>query len=322
MRYTHFRRSDRHELSILQKKGYSLREIAKELGKHPSSVSRELRRNHRKVDHTYIAQKAHHKAYVRRKYSKYQGMKIREHPELEQYAKEKLPLGWAPDKIAGRWKEDHSDSITLSAHAIYKWLYSPYGQAYCTYLYSRQYRRRRKKYRHEAHQIIKNRVSIEERPLIINERKEFGHFEADTMGRSRSSSLQTLDVLRERVSRYLMGKKVARPAYAMNGFKETLAGQSVRSVTFDNGVENVRHEELNVSTYFCHPYSSWEKGSVENGIGIIRRSIPKGADLKDYSDADIQAIFDRINNIPLRCLRYKTPKEVYEANLLSTGCCT
>lgn len=322
MRYTHFCRSDRHELSILRKKGYSLREIAREVGKHPSSVSRELTRNHSRVDKQYVAKKAHHKAYVRRKYSKYQGMKIREHQELEQYVKEKLPLGWAPDKIAGRWKEDNPRNSSLSAHAIYKWLYSPYGQIWCTYLYSHQYRKRRRKSHQEVRQIIKNRVSIEERPLIINERKEFGHFEADTMGRSRSSSLQTLDVLRERMSRYLMGKKVVRLAYAMNGFKETLVRQPVRSVTFDNGVENVRHQELNVSTYFCHPYSSWEKGSVENGIGVIRRYIPKGTDLKHYSDIDIQAILDRINNIPLKCLRYKTPREVYETNLLSIGCCT
>lgn len=322
MRYTHFSRSERHELSILRKKGYSLRDIARELGKHPSSVSRELRRNHSKVDNHYVATKAHHKAYVRRKYSKYQGMKIREHPELEQYAKEKLPLGWAPDKIAGRWKEDHPAAITLSAHAIYKWLYSPYGQLYCKYLYSQQYHTRRRKYGHEARQIIKNRISIEQRPSVINERKEFGHFEGDTMGRSRSVSLETLDVLRERVSRYLMGTKVTRLAYAMDGFKEILAGVPVKSVTWDNGVENVRYEELGVPSYFCHSYSSWEKGSVENGIGVIRRSIPKGSDLKDYSDADIQAIFDRINNIPMKCLHYKTPKEVYAANLLSTECCT
>lgn len=299
-----------------------MREIARELGKHPSSVSRELRRNHSKVDNQYVATKAHHKAYVRRKYSKYQGMKIREHPELEQYVREKIPLGWTPDKVAGRWREDNPGSITLSAHAIYKWLYSQYGQAWCMYLYSHQYRKRRRKPRHEARHLIKNRVSIEDRPFTINERKEFGHFEADTMGRSRSSSLQTLDVLRERMSRYLMGKKVAQPAYAMDGFKEMLTGEPVYSVTFDNGVENMRHEALNVPTYFCHPYSSWEKGSVENGIGIIRRYIPKGSDLKHYSDADIQAIFDRINNIPMKCLGYQTPKEVYEANLLSTGCCT
>lgn len=319
MRYTHFRRSERHELSILRKKGYSLRDIAKELGKHPSSVSRELRRN--QVHDEYMGRKAHHKAYVRRKYSKYQGMKIREHPELEQYVREKLPLGWAPDTIAGRWKEDHPGSITLSAHAIYKWLYSQYGQSYCGYLYSRQYRKRRRKPRHEDRHIIKNRVSIEERPLIINERKEFGHFEADTMGRSRHVSPETLTVMRERVSRYLLGKKVARLAYAMNGFKEIVDNIPALSITWDNGVENFWYEKLGIPSYFCHPYSSWEKGSVENGIGVIRRYIPKGSDLTHYSDTDIQTIVDRINNIPMKCLRYKTPREVYEANLLSTGCC-
>ncbi len=298
MKYKHFCKTERHELSILRKKGYSPRAIAEELGKHPSSVSRELRRNKLVIEGRYEAKKAHHKAYVRRKYSKYQGMKIREHPELEACVKEKIVLGWSPDRIAGRWNREHKRKIQMSAHAIYKWLYSAYGQYYCQYLKSKRANRRRRRYKHEPREIIKNRVSIGDRPRRINSRRYYGHFEGDTMGRSKHASLETLTVLRERKSRYLLGKKVKRLAHSMKGFKEQLNDIPALSVTFDNGVENVRHQELGISTYFCHPYSSWEKGGVENGIRLIREYIPKGSDLIDYSDEDIDAIFYRINNTP------------------------
>lgn len=320
MRYTHFSKTERLELSVLLKKGYSLREIGMALKKSPSSVSREVKRcGGRK---SYNPHHANQYAQTKRKDSKYQGMKVREYPELQGYIKEKLPLSWSPDRIAGRWNREHPDEAKVSAHAIYKWLYSIYGNQYCKYLRSKQYRRRKHTYRHEPRTLIKNRVSIEQRPKEITERKEFGHFEADTMGRPRTASPQTLDVARERMSRFLIGKKVARLAYAMDGFKELFDDAPAQSITWDNGVENVRYEELKIPSYFCNPYSSWEKGSVENGIGIVRHFIPKGSDLKNYSHARIREIFDTINAIPMKCLQYQTPAEVYQANLLSTQCCT
>lgn len=320
MRYTHFSKIERLELSVLLEKGYSLREIGSALKKSPSSVSREVKRCGQRA--SYNPHHANQYARTKRKDSKYQGMKVRESPDLEAYIREKLPLGWSPDRIAGRWNRNHAAGTRLSAHAIYKWLYSVYGNQCCTYLRSRQYHRRTRRYRHEPKTLIKNRISIDDRPSEITERNTFGHFEADTMGRPRTASAETLDVVRERFSRFLIGKKVARLAYAMDGFKELFCGIPAQSITWDNGVENVHYEKLGIPSYFCHPYSSWEKGSVENGIGIVRHSIPKGSDLKDYSDADIQAIFDRINSIPMKCLQYQTPQEVYQANLLSTACCT
>ena len=143
------------------------------------------------------------------------------------------------------------------------------------------------------------------------------------MGRPKRASPQTLVVLRERKSRYILARKVRRLKYSMDGFKELLSGIPVRSVTFDNGVENVRHRELGVSTYSCHPYSSWEKGQVENGIEAIREYIPKGSDLAHYSNSLISAIVNRINDTPMKCLNYQTPREVFYGRFLkrflSTG---
>lgn len=324
MRYKHFSKTERLELSILLKKGYSLRSIADVLGRNPSSVSRELKRN--KVCGEYDALKAHHKAYVKRKYSKYQGMKIREHPELEQYLKDKLPLGWSPEKIAGRWNNiEGKNEIAITAKGIYKYLYSNYGQYYCQYLKSMRYRKKRRKRNKSIKEIIKNRIFIDKRPMIIDSRLRYGDFEADTMGRPKHASSQTLAVVRERKSRYIMAKKVRRLKYSMNGFKELFNDIPVKTVTFDNGVENTRHQELGVKTYFCNPYHSWEKGSVENSISLIREYIPKGSDLADYSDDFISAIVNRINNTPMKCLKFRTPKEIFEGRFLKITypqCCT
>jgi len=316
-KYKHFSRTERHELSILRKKGYSLRDIAREFGRSPSSVSRELRRN--MVNGGYVARKAQHKAYVKRKYSKYLGMKVRENQEIERYIWEKIqpPYKWSPEQIAGKWGQGNPDSLSISPRVVYKYLYSVYGQPLCKLLKYKRYKKKPRENNKQAHELIPNRVWIDARPDIINDRARFGDFEADTMGRPRKASQQTLAVARERKSRKLFAVKVPRLKYTMEGFKAILSPYQdiLESVTFDNGVENVRHEELNTSTYFCHPYSSWEKGSVENGIGVIREYIPKKADLKDYSDEYIIAVLERINNTPMKCLDWLTPSEVFAKEL-------
>lgn len=309
------------ELSILRKKGFSIRDIAEAMGRNPSSVSREFRRNATRG--RYDPWKAQHKAYVKRKYSKYQGMKIREHPTLERFVRRKLKRHWSPDRIAGRWKRLHPRSASITAKGIYKYVESPYGAGLERFLPRKGRRPHRNR---QARQVIlENRMFIDERPRVINQRQRFGDFEGDTMGRPKSASPQTLVVARERMSRYLLARKVFRPRYAIEGFQTLLDPLPVASLTLDNGVENARHRELGVETYFCHPYSSWEKGSVENGIGLIRRHIPKRADLAAYSPERIRAIVEAINETPMKCLDYRTPKEVFEEQLsliTASGCCT
>lgn len=319
-KYKHFDRTDRDELSILLKKGYSLRNIADVLGRNPSSVSREVKRNSN-VYGVYNPRQAQQKSYVKRKYSKYQGMKIRANPFLESYIHEKMKLGWSPERITGRlkWKTGYQ----ISYKAVYKYIHrNTFGYDLQKYL-KYQGKKRRKESRWG--EIIKNRVFIGERPKIINSRLRYGDFEADTMGRTRDASSETLVVARERKSRYVLAQKVSRLKYAIDGFKKLLNPIPVRSVTFDNGVENARHEELNTKTYFCDPYSSWQKGSVENVIGVIREYIPKKSDLVDYSNDYISAIMNRINNTPMKCLQFLTPKEVFEGRYFKINkeqCCT
>ena len=305
----HFNRTERLELSILLKKGYSLRAIAGELRKNPSSVSREIKDN--SVNGEYDPHKADHKAYVKRKYSKYQGMKVNENRLLEEYIRRGLQQYWTPEEIAGRLELEHGRSV-ISFTSIYKWLYSAYGQPLCVYLPSKQYRPRKRKRKKQAKVLIPHRVSIEERPEIINQRLRCGDFEGDTLGVPKGS-LETLAGIADRKSRYFLAKKIARMRYAVDGFKRLSSSLiNLYSFTFDNGVENVRHQELGVSTYFCHAYSSWEKGTIENSFKRLRRFIPKKAYLKDYSDEDIAVICGIMNNTPRKCLGWKTPNEVFE----------
>mgnify|MGYP000182651234 CR=1 FL=1 len=315
MRYTHFSKTERLELSILLKKGHSLRDIGRALKKDPSSVSREIKKN--SVNGEYNPHKADHKAYVRRKYSKYQGMKVRENPEIEKYVWEKMqsPFLWSPEQIAGRIRREKG--IVVSYNAIYKYLDNTPQGSHLWYLVTKQTRRKKIKRKKRKKELIPNRVWIDEREDSANRREVFGHFEGDTMGRKRSHSANVLSVVRERMSRKLLAVRVPRLRYAMDGFKELLSPYTeiVKSMTLDNGVENVRHEELGCSTFFCHPFSSWEKGSVEQVIGLIRKYIPKKADLKNYSDQEITLIIERINNTPMKCLDWRTPNEVFNEEL-------
>lgn len=325
MVYQHFTQSDRDEISILLNKDYSQRDIAKALKKNHSSVGREIRNN--SVNGIYDPRKANTKARVKRLMSKYQCMKIVKHSALADYIALHLENNhWTPEEIAGRWNnEKHFDrqnrQIIISAPTIYKYLYSVYGQKYCRYLCSRRYRKKKmvpggkpKK------QMIPNRISIEFRPEIVLERKEFGHFEGDTLGRIKTDS-EVIAGLSERMSRFILIRKMSGLKHAMDGFNEMLRPyhNEVKSLTLDNGVENIKWEKLGIATYFCHPYSSWEKGGMENLFKRLRRFIPKKASLKDYSENDIVRFAEIMNNTPRKCLNWKTPKEVFNEHCTLNG---
>lgn len=325
MRYKHFTKHDRIELSILLKKGYSLRDIGRALKKNPSSVSREIKRN--SVNGDYDASKADHKAYVKRKYSKYQGMKVRENPEIERYVEEKIKLDWSSEAIAGRLPIDTQGRLSIHHTSIYKYLYSAYGQHLCQYLCYKRYRKKKRKEKKKTREIIKNRVFIDKRPTIINQRQRFGDFELDTLGTPKTSR-ETLIGTVDRKSLYFLAKKIPHLKQAMVCAKRLLAPYQVFSVTMDNGPENASYQILNVPTFFCHPYSAWEKPIIENAFRRLRRYIPKKSSLADYSDEQISFIINRMNNIPRKCLGWRTPKEVFFQNQpvqlsnFNLECCT
>lgn len=315
MSYSHFTRTDRLSLSILLNRGHSQEDIAYALKKNPSSISREIKQN--SVGTIYDPYKADHKAYVKRHYSKFIGMKIRNDSKLEQRVTDNISHYWTPEEIAGRLKTENNDQTVISFKSIYKYLYSPYGQYLCKFLPSRHYRpiQHRKKPK-SSRSLIPNKTPIKSRPLAVSERLVFGHFEADTLGAIRSDPNRIIG-LEERLSRFVIASKVSRLKYSMDGFKKSLNPYHdiLGSVTFDNGVENVRHQELGVPTYFCNPYHSWEKGQIENSFLRLRRFIPKKSHLKNFPNKLIANFINLMNNTPRKILNYRTPSEVFNEHL-------
>lgn len=321
-RYRHFTREERLEIGILRSRGYSLRDIARQLEYSHTSVCRELRRN--KVNGVYDPKKAHHKAYAKRKYSKWQGMKISLHDSLKDYLTEKLTAGWSPEQIAGRLKRHQTHLPYVSHRVIYKWLYSDDGQRFCRYLRSRRQRRRKQKGETSKRAIIKNRIFIDKRPQIVNRRTRIGDFEVDRIESNKSSRAGLL-VVYERKTKYCRAVKTftRTPLENKKALVRALTGIEVlRTLTYDNDIAFASHEEVNealgTQSYFCFPHHPWEKGGIEQTNRWIREYIPKGSDIGTYSDAEIALCVERLNHRPRKCLRYKTPHEVMtEHNLLT-----
>lgn len=304
--HTQLSKAERSEIAILHTKGYSLRAIAQVLGRSPNTISYEIKKN--TTQGIYVSKQAHAKARVRKRMSKFQWKKINQNETLRTYIIDKLKAGCNPDEIAGRMKLDKQPFYT-SKTAIYEWLRSSRGDQYCVYLYSqRHYVKRRKKKAVRA--MIPDRVSITERFQGAENRSRYGHWEEDTIVSGKKGS-GALAVLVERKSRLVRIKKLSsmRSSEHATVLKRVMSSLKVVSMTFDNGIENKHHRSLGIPTYFCDPYSSWQKGSVENVNKMIRQYIPKGSDISQFSHEYIQWIENRINKKPRRVLGYRSAEE-------------
>lgn len=308
--------AERCEIDILHSKGYSARAIAKALGRSPNTVANELKRNSYQ-DGRYVATRAKQKAYVRRKYAKYQGKKIQEDGALRAFIILKLSERWNPDEIAGYLKANPSVGLYASKTAIYEWLRSEWGQQYCPLLYSKRYRKKPRKQNKTDRVMIPDRTSITERPLAALDRMEPGHCEYDSIVSSkRSGSTAALAVLTERSSRLVRATLV--PNLKPKPFARTVTGLTnglrVRTLTTDNGIENRQHTLVTKKTgapvFFTDPYSSWQKGSVENANRMLRHYFPKGTDFATVSQTAVDEALARINNKPRRILGYKSSLQV------------
>lgn len=314
-KYNHIKKSERLEIAILLGKKYSYREIAKALRRSISSVSEEISRN--SVRGIYDPKKADHKAYVKRKYSKYQGMKIVGRKELRDYVEEKLAEDWSPENISGRIKEVDKRLAYISAKGIYKFIDSPYGRNLEKHLAYQGVKKKLKTILKTEQ--LKDRVFIDKRPKIIDKRRRFGDYEGDFIVSGKNGK-GVLLVLYERKARYALIRKMLNKNIneAHQIIRELTGGVIMNSLTLDNDIVFKKHKELSKllgrPIYFCRPYHSWEKGGVENTNKLIRRYIPKGSDISQYSDEYIQMIEDKLNNRPKKCLNFKTPKEVMLEN--------
>ncbi len=308
--------AERSEIDILHNKGYSARSIATALGRSPNTIAAELKRNSYK-DGRYASTRAKQKAYVRRKYAKYQGKKIQEHNELRSFIVLKLSEHWNPDEIAGYLKRHPEFGFYVSKTAIYEWLRSAWGQQYCGLLYCKRYNRKPRKKNKTDRVMIPERTGIEQRPLAAVDRLEIGHCEYDSVVSSkRSNSTYALAVLTERSSRLVRAQLVPslKPKAYATVISKLAQGLSARTMTTDNGIENKQHKLVTKNTgapvFFTDPYSSWQKGGVENANKMLRRYFPKGTDFATVSQADVVYALTRINNKPRKILGYKSSLQI------------
>lgn len=255
--------------------GKSVRGIAIELERSPSTVSRGKRRNADQYGYVYAGE-AHAMAQERRNKNIPKIDKIKALNDfIIQQLKEKL----SPKMIAGSWNLLNPDQ-PISPEAIYQWIYSAIGEGLGLKNFLLRFRKKRGLKRKQKAPSIKNRISVHDRPEDINKREELGHYEADLIFNKGSQSKNIL-TLTERVSRFaiLIKNENKRSETVIDALIEKIKALDliIKSITFDNGSEFADHHKLNdlgIKTYFCDPGSPWQKGSIENLNGVLRRYLP------------------------------------------------
>lgn len=295
-------------------------ECARRLGRAKSTLSRELSRNATEVG--YLPDYARNQYEERRK-------KCRPKARMDNRVLRKTVLlllekGWSPEVIEGRLRKNHGVTV-VNHETLYKFIYdSELGKEHKLYEYlPRGKRKRTKRYGRKTQKgAIRNRVFIEMRSAKANERTEIGHWETDSVLFGHQQSVNTSA---DRMSRFTILTKLERKTAdaTATALCERLSELPVRSITGDNGAENALHEQVSATLkapfFFCHPYHSWEKGTIENRNGVVRRYLPQDTNLNEVSQSELDDIAWEINNRPMKCLNFSTPYEVLLANNVALG---
>jgi len=310
-KYTGLCDAERSEIEILLARNFSIREIAEALNRSPNTISREVRVN--SVCGEYLAKKAKQKSRVSRRSRRYQWQKIEQYPKLRAFIIRKLKKHWSPDGIAGHLKDEQTLLPTIGTDQIYAWLYSSRGQPYCQYLLSKRYRPKLQKDKKTERVMIPDRVSITERPAIVETRGRTGDWEGDTVVSGKKTGAKVaLAVASERITKLITAQLIPnlKPESFSTAAITMLSDKQAYTLSLDNGIENKQHQTITKATgadvFFCDPYSSWQKGGVENANKMLRRYLPKGCDLSKFTQAQVDGFVSLINNKPRRCLGYKS----------------
>ncbi len=307
--YTQLTQEQRYQISAMKKIGHRQKEIAEEIGVHKSTISREVRRN--TGERGYRPKQAHEKAMGRRSKSKVQIGEV-----VWEIVEEKLRQDWSPEQVSGWLKRAGRPS--LSPEWIYQHILVDQAAGGDLYSHLRCHKKRRKRYgSYDRRGKLPNRVSIEERPALVEQRERLGDWEADTLvGKAHQGALVSLV---ERKSRYTLLWPVARRQADLVR-RATISlllpfVDRVHTITGDNGKEFAEHmqiaETLKAAFYFAHPYSAWERGTNENTNGLVRQYFPKSTNFSKITDAQSVYAADKLNQRPRKCLAFRTPFEVF-----------
>lgn len=326
--YTHLNSEQRYQIEALLKSGIAQKDIAKIVNKSTSTISRELKRNIPKRGRgalVYAAENAQRKTDLRHQTKM---KKVRFTDEMKEWTRHWMKsIKFSPELIHVVGKSELGDFV--SHETIYKWIWHC-KQSNCKvdrqdkklYMHLAHGRRRRKRgLRRDSRGIIPNRVSIENRPKIVDKRNRLGDFEVDLMmGKNHQgallvmtdrASLKTKLTMLAGKDSVIIKREIKRRLISLKGIIKTL--------TFDNDKAFSQHESigksLNAKTYFTRPYTSQDKGTVENRIGLIRRFFPKKTDLLKVPDLDVQIVESILNNRPVRKFKYQTPNQVFSQKI-------
>jgi IS30 family transposase len=307
--YTQLTQEQRYQISVLLKAGHIQSEIARLIKVHKSTVSREFRRN--RGQKGYRPKQAHQFALNRRKKPRYR---------IEAFTwvliEALIRQEWSPEQVSDWLKENYD--LQISHEWIYQYILMEKHAGGDLHRHLRCQKKRRKRYGgYDRRGRIKNRVSIDERPAIVDTRQRLGDWEVDTIiGKGHRHAIVSLT---ERTSRLALLRKVERKtAQAVaDAVIELMKSLPVRThtITADNGLEFADHEriakELNTDVYFAHPYSSWERGTNENMNGLVRQYFPKKCSFATITEQEIEFVMERLNNRPRKCLGFKSPNQVF-----------
>lgn len=316
-KYSHFCLYERQRIQRYLRKQKALQFIADKLERSKSNTWYEIKTN--STNGYYDAQKAHHKAYVARKYSKIQNLKVANDIELREYVETQIKDDQSPAAISGRIKNVETHLQKVSTKAIYKFVYSVYGRQIEQHLYQNAVRRKGGPKRGTSI-TIDGRVSIEQRPESVFSREEFGHYEADFIVSCKDGK-GVLLVIVERKTRYpFLMYLEKRDTLTVNlAIEKLLHGLAVKSLTIDNDISFQKHEALSelldAVVYFCHSFASHEKGTVENRNKAIRRYVKKKSDLSEYPLSHFDMVQEKLRTRFMECLGFKTPKEAFKIEL-------
>lgn len=313
----HLTAADRGKIETLLQEQYTNKSIAMKLGRHPSTIGREIAKglDGNGVYHAWIAQTAYETNRAR-------CMQI---PKLDHPANHRLrsrivaclQLGWDPSMIAGRLAGEGFE-LVVCAETIYCWVYtSSWAIAEKLYQYLRQGKKRRTKHKGRSARTSKipNRVSIHDRPQVVADKSRLGDWEGDSVLYTNKHAVNTVN---ERLSSLVAFTKLTQKTALQTAAAVIcqLQGKVAHTITFDNGSEFTAHELITeatgVAVYFADPYSSWQRGANENSNRQLRAYLPKRSDIRDLTQADLDDIAWELNNKPRRRLQWHTPQEVYD----------
>jgi IS30 family transposase len=315
--YEHLCFGERKIIEKLLRKKKSIRAIARMLERGISCISNEIKLG--KTNGVYDAKKAEAKAVLRRKNSKFQCMKVAQNTDLKKFVIENILEDQSPEGISGRLKEVEKNLEYASTKAIYKFVESAHGRQIEGHLYHNAVKKRSGP-KNKKKVSIDGRTMIDQRPIKVEKRVEFGHYEGDFI-ESGDAGIGSLLVLIERKTRYpfLMYLEDRSTKNVNNLIEKLIADFNPKSLTLDNDLSFQKHPELSeliqATIYFCHPHTPYEKGTVENRNKAIRRYVKKKSDLSKYGVEYFQMVETKLRTKFMKCLDYRTPEEIFKIEM-------